>query len=120
MPDARRAFPRIPQERGGRTRGGQPLDGWTTYTSLILPGTFNVFGTTDDTVTEIAAKVRGLEPGDAETEQLYEELNRHIVEDAWFAPLFRIQQELATVLGITAVPQAGAAWPTIYNYSLDR
>jgi len=95
---------------------GQSSADWIVYSSLIAPGTFNFFGTTDDTVQQLATEARAL-PAD-ETAELYAELNAHIVEEAWFLPFYRMTYKLVTVPGIEALPQSGMAVPSIYNYSL--
>ncbi len=95
---------------------GQSSSDWITQSTLLAPGTFNFFGTTDDTVQKLAGEARAL-PAD-ESSALYRELNQHIVEDAWFLPFYRMTYKLVTVPGIEAVPQAGSAETSIYNYSL--
>lgn len=96
---------------------GQSSSDWVTYSSIVAPGTFNFFGTTDETVERLSAEARVA--GDDEAAAVYQELNEHIVEDAWFLPFYRSTYKLVTVPGITAVPQAGQAETSIYNYSLD-
>jgi len=95
---------------------GQSSSDWIAYSTLIAPGTFNFFGTSDETVQRIAGEVRAL-PED-QTADLYRELNAHIVEDAWFLPFYRMTYKLVTVPGIDVVTQAGQAETSIYNYSL--
>lgn len=95
---------------------GQSSSDWITQSTLLAPGTFNFFGTTDETVQRIAGEARAL-PAEQSAE-LYRELNQHIVEEAWFLPFYRMTYKLVTVPGITAVPQAGSAETSIYNYSL--
>jgi peptide/nickel transport system substrate-binding protein len=95
---------------------GQSSSDWVTQSTLLAPGTFNFFGTTDETVQQISSEARAL-PSE-ESAELYRELNRHVVEEAWFLPFYRMTYKLITVPGITAVPQAGSAETSIYNYSL--
>lgn len=96
---------------------GQSSSDWIEYSTLVAPGTFNFFGTTDDTVQTLATKARTATGDDAAA--TYRELNTHIVEDAWFLPFYRMTYKLVTVPGITAVTQAGQAETSIYNYSLS-
>lgn len=98
---------------------GQSSNDWIVYSSLIAPGTFNFFGTTDPDVQKIAGEVRTLDPG-AESKKLYTEMNKNIVDNAWFVPFYRMTYKLVTVPGITAVKQSGMAEPSIYNYSLTK
>ncbi|MCD2499094.1 ABC transporter substrate-binding protein [Microbacterium nymphoidis] len=95
---------------------GQSSNDWLVYATLIAPGTFNFFGTTDDTVQRLAGDARAAGDGDAAS--IYHELNEHIVEQAWFLPFYRLNYQLVSVNGIDVAPQAGMAVPSIYNYSL--
>lgn len=95
---------------------GQSSNDWIVYSTLIKPGTFNFFGTTDETTQRIAAEAAVVEDATA----LYGELNQHIVEEAWFVPFYRMDYSLVTVPGIEAQPQSGMAVPSIYNYSLKN
>lgn len=97
---------------------GQASSDWIVYSSLIAPGTFNFFGTTDGTVQKLATEARTASGDDAKA--IYQEMNKHIVDDAWFLPFYRMTYKLVTVPGITAVKQAGQAETSIYNYSLDK
>ncbi|GAA3381760.1 ABC transporter substrate-binding protein [Cryptosporangium minutisporangium] len=95
--------------------GGQPAKDWATVSASLLPRTIsNPFGDTDPTVEQLAAKIRASEPARAAT--YAQQLNRHIVEQAWFVPLYRMQYLHVTVPTVTAVPQAGLAVPALYNY----
>ncbi len=96
---------------------GQSSNDWIAYNTLIAPGTFNFFGTTDDTVQKLSAEARTASGDDAKA--IYQEMNEHIVKDAWFLPFYRMTYKLVTVPGITAETQAGSAETSIYNYSLS-
>ncbi|MGV2982121.1 ABC transporter substrate-binding protein [Microbacterium sp. AGC85] len=95
---------------------GQSSSDWVTQSTLLAPGTFNFFGTSDEKIQQLAGEVRSL-PAE-ESAELYRELNQHVVEEAWFLPFYRMTYKLVTVPGIEAVPQAGSAETSIYNYSL--
>ncbi|WP_328474253.1 ABC transporter substrate-binding protein [Actinoplanes sp. NBC_00393] len=95
--------------------GGQPAKDWATVSANILPKTIaNPFGDTDATIQDLTGKIRTAEP--AQAAQYAQQLNRHIVEQAWYVPLYRMQYLHVTVPTITAVPQAGLAVPALYNY----
>ncbi|MBG0564045.1 ABC transporter substrate-binding protein [Actinoplanes aureus] len=95
--------------------GGQPAKDWATVSGSILPKTIaNPFGDTDATIQDLTAKIRSAEP--AQAAQYTQQLNRHIVEQAWYVPLYRMQYLHVTVPTITVVPQAGLAVPALYNY----
>lgn len=95
---------------------GQSANDWIVYASLVAPGTFNFFGTTDETVQRIAGEARAMPQEDAA--DLYHELNEHLVEQAWFLPFYRLGYQLVSVPGIDVEVQSGMAVPSIYNYSL--
>ncbi|MEU4423998.1 ABC transporter substrate-binding protein [Actinoplanes sp. NPDC024001] len=95
--------------------GGQPAKDWATVSGSILPKTIaNPFGDTDATIQDLTAKIRAADPAQAAT--LAQQLNRHIVEQAWYVPLYRMQYLHVTVPTISVVPQAGLAVPALYNY----
>ncbi|MFE9750160.1 ABC transporter substrate-binding protein [Saccharothrix saharensis] len=93
---------------------GQPSSDWLVVKDLVLPGTFNLFGYTDDTVKALVPKIQAAS-GDG-VEDPARALNRHLVEDAWFVPFYRMSYALVTDAGVTALPQAGMAVPSLYNY----
>lgn len=95
--------------------GGQPALDWATIAGSILPGLVaNPQGTTDPTIEQLSAVVRS---GDEQAAQdAAQELNRHIVDEAWFVPLYRMQYMHTTDRSVTVTPQVGLAVPSIYNY----
>lgn len=95
---------------------GQSSNDWIVYNALIAPGTFNFFGTMDPDINKLAAEARVL-PADKSAD-LYKQMNKEVVDKAWFVPFYRMTYQLVTVPGITALPQSGMAVPSIYNYSL--
>ncbi|MEO7589389.1 MAG: ABC transporter substrate-binding protein [Arachnia sp.] len=62
------------------------IPAWTdVLNKLTTTSLWNYFGYTDDTVTRLMKEIP-LKQGDEQT-ALYQELNTHLVEDAWFAPI---------------------------------
>ncbi|WP_158600640.1 ABC transporter substrate-binding protein [Tessaracoccus antarcticus] len=62
------------------------IPAWTdVLNKLTTTALWNYFGYTDDTVTRLMKEIP-LTQGDDQT-ALYQELNTHLVEDAWFAPI---------------------------------
>lgn len=89
--------------------------GWPTITTLILPdGSFNAFHSTDPTVESLLGEIRTSE-GDAQV-SAYQELNRHLVDEAWIVPLFRDALVYATDTNTTADLGSGVP-PSIYDYA---
>ncbi|WP_017571448.1 ABC transporter substrate-binding protein [Nocardiopsis halotolerans] len=93
----------------------QAAEEWVTVVELVLPGTFNLLGTTDDTVEETVARIRTA-PGD-EGAQAAQELNRHLVEQAWFVPFYRMRYLHVSDGTVDIQPQSGMAVPSLYNYA---
>lgn len=62
------------------------IPAWTDVLNKLTPDSlWNYFGYTDDVVTRLLSEIPTVE-GD-EQAVLYQELNTHIVEEAWFAPI---------------------------------
>lgn len=94
--------------------GQSPID-WVTTQDLVVPGTFNMFGTSDKTVKSLLPQIQA--GTGAKADAAARALNRHLVGEGWFVPFYRMQYELVTGAGIKAQPQSGMAVPSIYNYS---
>ncbi|GAA4834412.1 ABC transporter substrate-binding protein [Luteimicrobium xylanilyticum] len=94
---------------------GQATDAWTVVQAAILPGTFNMFGYTDPTVTKLAAKIAA-EPADQAGADA-KALNEHVVDQAWFAPFYRMTYTLVTDQTVKATTQSGMAVPSLYDYT---
>ncbi|RII20561.1 Glutathione-binding protein GsiB precursor [Streptomyces sp. YIM 130001] len=94
---------------------GQSDTDWVTAQELVTPGTFNMFGSTDATVKRLLGRMQS---GSASrSASAARELNRHLVEEGWFAPFYRMTFLLVSGDGVKAVPQAGMGVPSIYNYT---
>jgi peptide/nickel transport system substrate-binding protein len=94
---------------------GQSSTDWVTDQDLVTPGAFNMFGTTDPTVQRLLGQVQAGD--DAAAAAASKELNKHLVEQAWFAPFYRMKYLLVAGDGVKAVPQSGMGVPSIYDYS---
>ncbi|MFD8427953.1 ABC transporter substrate-binding protein [Streptomyces coelicoflavus] len=94
---------------------GQSPSDWVTTQELVAPGTFNMFGTTDATVKRLLPQVQAgseKEAGDAARA-----LNKHLVEQGWFVPFYRMTYQIVSGSDVKATPQSGMAVPSIYNYA---
>ncbi len=91
-------------------------EAWVAINQIIAPtATFNPFGTTDPELEELIAVVQqgGEDSGDAA-----QEVNRFVTENAWFLPLYRIDQiSVFNPEKVTVVAQTQSAMPSIYNFS---
>nr|BFE82481.1 hypothetical protein GCM10020093_050820 [Planobispora longispora] len=94
---------------------GQSSTDWVVVGELVLPGAFNMFGYTDDTVKELLPKIQGRDAEDAKAE--LQALNEHLVEDGWFVPFYRMTYLHVSDGSVTITPQDGMAVPSIYNYA---
>ncbi|MGW0660960.1 ABC transporter substrate-binding protein [Streptodolium elevatio] len=93
---------------------GQSSNDWVIANDLVSPGPFNIFGTTDPTVQDLLAKLK-TETGDQE-KAAAQALNRHLVENAWFVPFYRMTYLHVSDGSVEITPQDGMAVPSIYNY----
>lgn len=94
--------------------GQSPID-WVTTQDLVVPGTFNMFGTSDKTVKSLLPQIQA---GDGtKAANAARVLNKHLVDEGWFVPFYRMQYQLVTGPDIKAQPQSGMAVPSIYDYA---
>jgi peptide/nickel transport system substrate-binding protein len=66
---------------------------------------------------ELDAKIEAVRTGGADAGKLAQEVNKYVVEQAWFAPLFRVNQMYYHNAKVNVAPQLQQAVPSIYNYS---
>ena len=93
--------------------GQSPVD-WVTTQELVAPGVFNMFGSSDATVKGLLPQIQtGTEDQAA---QAARDLNKHLVDQAWFVPFYRMQYQLVTGPDVQVERQSGMAVPSIYNY----
>ena len=92
----------------------QPND-WIMLNAVVAPDAlYNPFETSDETTTELLDRIYA-DPSNAEP--ALEALNQHIVEQAWFSPLYRSQRLYGSGPRITVELQVEQAAPSIYNYA---
>lgn len=90
---------------------------WATVQQEIAPDTlWNPFGTTDADVAGLIEDIRGAADADAEAEAA-QALSEHLVEEAWFAPWYRLDLLYYVNADVTVQVQAEQGVPSIYNYS---
>lgn len=91
-------------------------EAWVAINQIIAPtATFNPFKTTDPELSELIAVVQA---GDEDSEEAAQDVNRFVTENAWFMPLYRIDQISAyNPETITVQAQTQSAIPSIYNFA---
>ncbi|GAA2408122.1 ABC transporter substrate-binding protein [Nonomuraea africana] len=94
---------------------GQSSTDWVVVGELVLPGAFNMFGYTDDTVKRLLPTIQS-KPAAAAKADL-QALNEHLVKDGWFLPFYRMTYLHVSDGTVTIAPQDGMAVPSIYNYA---
>lgn len=88
----------------------QEPEPWMTYQLAVAPNSaWNIFSTEDETVSDLAERMR---TGD---EQAGRELNEHLVEEAWFAPMYRVMGVLVTHDGTHVTNKVGQAQPNLWD-----
>lgn len=70
-----------------------------------------------NTTPELEAKIQAVRTGGGDAGTLAQDVNKYVVEQAWFAPLFRVNQMYYHNSKVEVTPQAQQAVPSIYNYS---
>ncbi|WP_062385542.1 ABC transporter substrate-binding protein [Demequina iriomotensis] len=90
----------------------EPL-AWQTYNQAIAPGAaWNVYHQADETVEALAARIRlGGEDGAAAAK----ELNEYVVDQAWFAPFYRVIGAIVTADGFAITMKSGQAVSNLWD-----
>ncbi|MCO4256025.1 ABC transporter substrate-binding protein [Pseudarthrobacter cellobiosi] len=91
---------------------GEP---WVATNQII--STKALYNPFKNTTPELQAKIDAVEKGGKDAGKLAQEVNKYVVEQAWFAPMFRVNQMYYHNSKITVEPQVQQAVPSIYNYS---
>ncbi|MCU1565806.1 MAG: transporter substrate-binding protein [Pseudarthrobacter sp.] len=91
---------------------GEP---WVATNQII--STKALYNPFKNTTPELQAKIDAVQKGGADAPKLAQEVNKYVVEQAWFAPLYRVNQMYYTNSKVTAVAQVQQAVPSIYNYA---
>jgi ABC-type transport system substrate-binding protein len=94
---------------------GQVSNDWAIVNDLVTPGPFNIFGTTDPLVEDLLTKLKQDTGDQAKADA--QALNEHLVQDAWFVPLYRMTYLHVSDGSVVITPQDGMAVPSIYNYA---
>lgn len=91
----------------------QDVEPWMTYQLAVAPDSaWNVFNVEDETVSGLAERMRmGGEDGDAAAR----ELNEYLVEEAWFAPIYRSVSTSVTADGTDVTKKVGQAQPNLWD-----
>ncbi|WP_309713519.1 ABC transporter substrate-binding protein [Pseudolysinimonas sp.] len=89
---------------------------WQLIQFMIAPNAvFNPFHSTDS---EVEALLTEIQNGDPETQaEKAAELNRYLVEQAWFAPFYRVQGSFALDANTTVEMMPTNVYPAIYDFA---
>lgn len=92
---------------------GEP---WVAINQLIsTESLYNAFDTMTPELQELIDAVR---VGGEQSDELAKKVNEYVTENAWFAPLYRLDQMyFIDSTTISSVPQVQQAVPSIYNYA---
>ena len=87
---------------------------WQLISNLIAPtATWNTFKYQDPKVNELIATIRTAEGGDRD--EALKELNKYIVDQAWFAPWYAPTNFFVTNAKTNVELNQGNAWPNLWN-----
>ena len=89
---------------------------WQLINFMIAPGaTFNPFKAEDP---KIDAFIKTIQFGSTdEATQALKDLNKYLVDQAWFAPFFRVQGSFATDANTTVDFWPTNAYPSIFSFA---
>jgi len=89
---------------------------WQLINFKMSPGaTWNMFKYSDPKVDELIATIHDAKT-DADAVAPYKELNAYIVDQAWFAPWYRLQNNYALDKNTTTVAQSDNSYPYLWNF----
>lgn len=91
----------------------QSVEPWVDYKMAIAPDApWNMFGVEDETVTELGDRIRA---GGEDADVAAQELNQYLVDEAWFAPLYRSMNTKATADGTEVTTKSAQSQPNIWD-----
>jgi peptide/nickel transport system substrate-binding protein len=93
----------------------QDTDWQVTTFNLTPNATWNPFKTNDPKVVELAGKIRDAKT-EADSTAAAKELDAYIVDQAWYAPWYRIKSHYAVDANTTVAAQRGNAYPYLWNF----
>ncbi|WP_281533980.1 hypothetical protein [Cryobacterium breve] len=89
---------------------------WALVNFEITPtATFNPTKYQDPKVDAFVATI--LNGSKDESDAALKDLNTYVVEQAWFAPWYRVQSNYATDAKTKVIPQVGNAYPYLWNFT---
>ncbi|MDJ0312557.1 ABC transporter substrate-binding protein [Arthrobacter sp. H35-D1] len=98
------------------TAFGQPVVAWSAINSMVVENApWNIFNSSTPETKALISEILGSE-GDAADGKL-KELNKYLVDNAWFAPWYRIDQPYFISKNVTVDVQNGQPVPSIYNFA---
>ncbi|GGD26246.1 peptide ABC transporter substrate-binding protein [Microbacterium faecale] len=88
---------------------------WVNVQQLLAENTlYNPFETADPELTALIEELQAAPDGDS----IAQEINEYVVENAWFVPLYRLDQVVAYDSdAIDVVKQPQQAFPSMYNFT---
>ncbi|MGO4807130.1 ABC transporter substrate-binding protein [Arthrobacter sp. 2MCAF15] len=88
---------------------------WNASQQTLLPDAlFNPFKVSDPKVVELLNKAE--KSDDAGRDAALRELNKHVVDQAWFAPWYFEEGAYVTTKDVAVTPQANVSVPALYNF----
>lgn len=94
---------------------GQPVVAWTGINSLVTEtAPWNIFKSSTPESKTLISDILGATADEATAKQ--KELNKYLVDQAWFAPWYRIDQPYFISKNVKVTVQSGQPVPSIYNF----
>ncbi|WP_427019011.1 ABC transporter substrate-binding protein [Pseudarthrobacter sp. P1] len=91
---------------------GEP---WVAINQMVsTTALYNPFKNSTD---ELKTLIGAVQNGGGNSSELAKKVNQYITENAWFVPMYRLNQMYYSNKKITVTPQLQQAVPSIYNYA---
>lgn len=93
-------------------------EAWVNVQQLLVENTlYNPFGSTDPELTGLIDELQSLSSGE-QADAVAQQINEFVVENAWFVPLYRLDQVIAfDAERVEVVKQPQQAFPSLYNFA---
>lgn len=88
---------------------------WVAINQMI--STTALYNPFKSTTPELATMIDAVQNGGEESSEKAKEVNKYVTDNAWFVPLYRLDQMFYTNKKITVESQLQQAIPSIYNYT---
>ena len=99
------------------TAFGQPVVAWSAISGSVTDvAPWNIFKSSTDQSKTLLSSILAGSSGSGDAAKKTQDLNKYLVDNAWFDPWYRIDQPYYTSKNVSVQVQSGQPVPSIYNY----